>query len=150
MWSWPRIYLEDIWGDPVRSVTINQLISCGGGFEYLHRSTASKRRRKGNSVPGGIPGPPCAWGIYIPGPGPPDWGSLEFETVKCGHESRGIRTKEWMRWQGSAAVVNYRSTLSSERMLHKEYDCKCSIEKNSLAASLNGLGAKMNRLAVNR
>jgi hypothetical protein len=36
---------------------------CGGGLEYLHRSPASrKRRRKGNPVPGGITGSPCSWG----------------------------------------------------------------------------------------
>jgi hypothetical protein len=55
----------------------------GGGFEYLHRSPASRRSwRKGNPVPGGITGPPCSWGIW--GPGPPGWGggSLESETVK--------------------------------------------------------------------
>jgi hypothetical protein len=34
-------------------------------------------------------------------------------------------------------------------MLHKDYDRKCSIEKN-LTVSLKGLGAKMNVLAVNR
>jgi hypothetical protein len=37
--------------------------SCGGVFKYLHRSPAShRRRRKGNSVPGGITGTPCHWG----------------------------------------------------------------------------------------
>jgi hypothetical protein len=36
----------------------------GGGFEYLHRSPASRRkRRQGDTVPGGITGPPCPWGI---------------------------------------------------------------------------------------
>jgi hypothetical protein len=35
----------------------------GGWLEYLHRSPVSKRRLKGNPVLGGIPGPPCAWGI---------------------------------------------------------------------------------------
>jgi hypothetical protein len=37
---------------------------CGGGLQYLHRSPASRRRRrgKGNPVPGGITGPPCHWG----------------------------------------------------------------------------------------
>jgi hypothetical protein len=36
---------------------------CGRGLEYLHRSTASRgRRRKGNPVPGGITAPPCRWG----------------------------------------------------------------------------------------
>jgi hypothetical protein len=35
-------------------------IPCGGRIEYLHRSTASRmRRRKGNPVHGGISGPPC-------------------------------------------------------------------------------------------
>jgi hypothetical protein len=33
------------------------------GLEYVHRSPASrKRRRKRNPVPGGITGPPCSWG----------------------------------------------------------------------------------------
>jgi hypothetical protein len=36
----------------------------GGGFEYLHRSPASRRRRrKRNPVSGGITGVPCSWGI---------------------------------------------------------------------------------------
>jgi hypothetical protein len=66
---------------------------CGGVAEYLHRSPASlRRRRKGNPVPGGITGPPCSWGMYVWGPGPPGWRSLESQTVKCGHESRGTRT----------------------------------------------------------
>jgi hypothetical protein len=38
---------------------------------------------------------------------------------------------------------------SSERMLHKDYDRKRSVEK-SLVVSLEGLDAKMNRLVVNR
>jgi hypothetical protein len=28
------------------------------------------------------------------GPDPPGWGSLQSETVKYGHESRGTRTRE--------------------------------------------------------
>jgi hypothetical protein len=39
---------------------------CGGGVEYLHRSPASRRRRRK--------------------------GSLESETVKHGHESHGTQT----------------------------------------------------------
>jgi hypothetical protein len=31
----------------------DSLFSYGGGLEYLHRSPASRRRRKGNPVPGG-------------------------------------------------------------------------------------------------
>jgi hypothetical protein len=49
-----------------------------------------------------------------------------------------------MRWRRSAVIVNDRLILSSERMLHKDYDRKCSIEKNILAVSLKGLGAKTN------
>jgi hypothetical protein len=41
--------------------------------------------------------------------------------------------------------------LSSERMLYKDYDRRCSTErKNILTLSLKGLGAKTNCLAVNR
>jgi hypothetical protein len=51
------------------------LEAVGGWFECPHRSSANRRRRrKGNTVPGGITGPPCYWGIYIRGPGPPGWG----------------------------------------------------------------------------
>jgi hypothetical protein len=44
--------------------------------------------------------------------------SLESETVKCGRESLETRTREWLRWRGSAAIVNDRPVLSSERALH--------------------------------
>jgi hypothetical protein len=48
-----------------------------------------------------------------------------------------------MCWQGPATTVNAKPILSSERMLHKDYDHRCSIEK-ILAMSLKGLGDKMN------
>jgi hypothetical protein len=32
-------------------------------------------------------------------------------------------------WCALAAIVNVKPTLSSERMLHKDYDCKDSLEK---------------------
>jgi hypothetical protein len=55
-----------------------------------------------------------------------------------------------MRWRRSAAIVNYKPTLSSERMLYKDYDRRCSIKKKEIVAvSLKGLGAKKNYLAVN-
>jgi hypothetical protein len=42
----------------------HKITQCGGGLEYLHNSPAShKRWQKGNSVPRGITGPPCSWGI---------------------------------------------------------------------------------------
>jgi hypothetical protein len=34
--------------------------------------------------------------------------------------------------------------LSSKRSLHKDYDCKGSVEKKSLVVRLKGLGAKTN------
>jgi hypothetical protein len=48
-----------------------------------------------------------------------------------------------MHWQKPAAIVNDKLILSSERMLHQNYDRRCSIEKN-LAVSLKGLGGKTN------
>jgi hypothetical protein len=56
-------------------------------------------------------------------------GRLESDTVKCGHESRGTRTWEWLCWPGPAAIVNDRPVLSSERVLHKVYNSRCSVGK---------------------
>jgi hypothetical protein len=54
MWSVPRCYKQGT------SLELSSIL-CGGGFKYLHRSPASRRkRRKGNPVPGGITGPPCS------------------------------------------------------------------------------------------
>jgi hypothetical protein len=47
-----------------------------------------------------------------------------------------------MRWRGPAAIVNDIPIISSERMLYKDYDSRCSTEKKILAVSLKGLGAK--------
>jgi hypothetical protein len=49
-----------------------------------------------------------------------------------------------MHWGGPAEIVNDRPILSPERMLYKDYDCRCSIEKKILAMGLKGLGAKKN------
>jgi hypothetical protein len=43
----------------------------------------------------------------------------------------------------AAAIVNDGPTLSSERMLHKDYDSKCLVEK-MLVVGLKGLVAKTN------
>jgi hypothetical protein len=56
-------------------------------------------------------------------------GRLESETVKYGREYHGTRTRQWMRWRGPATILNDRSILSSERMLYKDYNRRCSIEK---------------------
>jgi hypothetical protein len=42
------------------------------------------------------------------------------------------------------AIVNDKPILSSERILYKDYDRRCSIKENILAVSLKGLGAKIN------
>jgi hypothetical protein len=90
-----------------------ELPPCGVGFEYLHHSSASRRRRQK--------------------------GSLESGTVKYGRQSHGTRIRwiRWLRWRGPVALLNDRPILSSERMLHKDYDRKCSIEKK------NGRGSQV-------
>jgi hypothetical protein len=35
---------------------------------------------RANPAPGDITGPPCSWGIWIRGPGPPGWGSLRWDS----------------------------------------------------------------------
>jgi hypothetical protein len=104
IWSWKYLVMSPRWGSKPRltdwlTVSHNVILTFPiGGFKYLHRSPASRRRRrKGNPVPGGITGPLCSWERYILGHGPPGWGSLESETVKYGHESPGTRTREWLR-----------------------------------------------------
>jgi hypothetical protein len=42
-------------------------------------------------------------------------GSLKSETVKYGRESQGTRTRERLRWQGSATYTKDRPVLLSER-----------------------------------
>jgi hypothetical protein len=57
--------------------------------------------------------------------------------------------REWLRWRGLAAIVNDRPILSSESMLHKDYNRKCSVEK-MLVVNIKGFVAKTNWLTVNR
>jgi hypothetical protein len=83
-----------------------------------------------NLVPRSKTGRPCSWRIWIRGPGPPGSWSLKSDIVKFGHESRWTRTWEWLGLRGPAAIVHDRPILSSERMLHKEYDRKGPVEKN--------------------
>jgi hypothetical protein len=46
-------------------------------------------------------------------------GSLEYETVKYGHENKGTRTQEALLWRGPVACTKDRPVISSERALHK-------------------------------
>jgi hypothetical protein len=75
---------------------------------------------------------------------------LESETVKYGHEFRVTRTLELLRWRGPAAVLNERLILLSEKMLHEDYDRKCSVERKIAGHDSQGLVAKTSSLAVNR
>jgi hypothetical protein len=75
----------------------------GSGVKYLHRSPTSHRKwQKGKSR---------------------IWDSKIWSRVPR------TQTWEWMRWQRTAAIVNYRPIISSERMLYKDYGHRCSIEK---------------------
>jgi hypothetical protein len=47
-----------------------------------------------------------------------------------------------MRWRRPAAIVKYTPVLSSERMLYKDYDRRCSIEKKIMTMNFKGLDAK--------
>jgi hypothetical protein len=50
-----------------------------------------------------------------------------------------------MRWGGPAVIANDRPILSSESMLYKDYDHRCSVEKrNILAVNLKVPDAKTN------
>jgi hypothetical protein len=42
-----------------------------------------------------------------------------------------------------SSSVNDRPILSSERILHKDYDRKCSIAKQIMIVGFKGLGVKM-------
>jgi hypothetical protein len=56
-------------------------------------------------------------------------------------------------WQRKIIFIRDKPTLSSKRVLHKNYDRKGSVAKKkkiSLVVNLKGLGAKTNWLAVNR
>jgi hypothetical protein len=61
MQSVPRLRKESVWScEFVTIFTCSSLRE--GGFEYLHHSPASrKRRRKWKPMPEGINGPPCSW-----------------------------------------------------------------------------------------
>jgi hypothetical protein len=96
----------------------------GGGDLYSVLSVIKVRsfvNWRDYSVNGGIIGKTCSWGIYIREPNPPGWKSLESETVKCGHESRGTRASKRLLWRGPALIVKNKPIFSLERVLHKDY-----------------------------
>jgi hypothetical protein len=126
-------------------------ISCGHGIEYLPHIPAIRRRRwKRNPVPGAITGSFCSWGDINTGTWPYKLGSLECETVKCGHKSRGNRIWEWLRWRRPAEIVNSRPNFSSERTLHKDYNASVQLENKNSGSGSQGACRQTNWLAVNR
>jgi hypothetical protein len=46
--------------------------------------------------------------------------------------------------EGQQQIINDRPVLSSERVLYKDYDRRCSLEKKNLAVSFKGLDIKTN------
>jgi hypothetical protein len=56
------------------------------------------------------------------------WGNLKLETVKFGHESRGTRTRERLRWRGPAAILNY---IHIHLILFLPIALRCSGQKNN-------------------
>jgi hypothetical protein len=54
-----------------------------------------------------------------------------------------------MRWRGPTAIVNNKPILSSEGLLHKDYNGKCSVEKIILAVSLRGLACGVYEVSIN-
>jgi hypothetical protein len=69
----------------------------------------------------------------------PQCGILEPETIRYIHESRGTRTREWLRWRGPAAIVRERPILLSERILYNDYDRKGSTEQKIASRETQGV-----------
>jgi hypothetical protein len=84
--------------ETTRSVVGWYASPCGGGFEYLHRSPVSRRRRrKGNRVPVGYNWATLFMGDINTRTWPSRFaggGVLESEALKYGHESCGTRIRE--------------------------------------------------------
>jgi hypothetical protein len=111
---------------------------CAGGFEYHHRSPANhRRRRKRNPVPGDISGPLCSWDIYIEGPGPPGWGrqqNVATSPTGLGSENDAL--------ERTSSNCKRQTNLSSESMLHKDYENKSSIKKTAGRESKRGFSPR--------
>jgi hypothetical protein len=56
----------------------------------------------------------------------------------------------WPTDEKPSISIRDKPIFSSDRMLHKDYYRKSSVEKKSLVVGLKGPGAKANSLAVNR
>jgi hypothetical protein len=82
---------------------------------------------------------PCSWGNKYRSLVLQVVGISKIERVKYGHESRGTRTRDTLRWRGPAATLNYRPTLSLEREPHikkyKSLKMTSSGEKENLVAN---------------
>jgi hypothetical protein len=77
------------------------------------------------------------------------WVGGQFRTWHL--QRNNLRNKRYCDMYRMTALARTSSNYKrQERMLHKDYDWKGSVEKKSLVVSLKGLGAKKNWLAVNR
>jgi hypothetical protein len=56
----------------------------------------------------------------------------------------GLGTEYDCAGERPAAIVGDRPILSSERMLHKDYESECSVGEKNLIMSLKGFVAKKN------
>jgi hypothetical protein len=96
---------------------------CSGGVEYLHRDPASRRRRRKEKSR--------------------TWDSKMWSWVR----------QDWDMRMAALAMASSnckrQTIVSSERMLHKDYNDKCSVKK-ILVVSLKRLVTKTNWLTVNR
>jgi hypothetical protein len=104
--DWTIMFLRDIYGDLAFQV--------GGGLEYLHRSPASrKRRRRGNPVPGGITGGYKHRNLAL------KVGEISDETVKYGYGSYVIRTIERLHCKlQNCPLVREGSAQKQDRNFH--------------------------------
>jgi hypothetical protein len=93
-------------------------------------------------VPGGITGPPCSWRIKIRGHGLQVGGVSNLTQPNMVMSPTGLRPEN--DCAGPEAVVTDRPTLSSERLLHKDYNRRGSVDKKSLVVSLKEFFAKTN------
>jgi hypothetical protein len=100
-----------------------------------------RRRWKWDPVPGAWLGHPVPWGYK--------YGNVAFHVervsnlrVKYDHEPLWTRTWEWLCWRGPAAIVKDRPILSSNRMLRKDYNSECSVEKSYWSWVSRGLSPR--------
>jgi hypothetical protein len=119
----------------------------------LNNSTIALRvvggNENGTQCVGGMTGPPCPWGVYKYGDLTLHIGGVSNLKQQNMVMSPAVPATE-NDWAGEGHQQKRQTVLSSERMLHKDYNRKCSGQKKILVVGLKGFGTKTNWLAVNR